>query len=198
MTFVDVGANIGWFSVLGARLVGEHGFVVVVEPGPNNLPILRANLWRHRAHNALVLPMAAYAHTGHVEMKLNRRGRRELDPARPRDAVLVPCARLRRAAGGAPGGRAQDRRRGQRRPGDPRAAGASRAARRSTIVSEWWTAAYGGHGSRPGDVLRFYESLGMRFWLLGDAGDEQPTTPHALLGLSGTVPFVNIVMRKAR
>src|SRR5467141_3443412 len=46
MTFVDAGANIGWFSVLGSRLVGPTGRVFSVEPDPVNLSILRANLER--------------------------------------------------------------------------------------------------------------------------------------------------------
>ena len=33
-TFVDAGANIGWFSLLGASLVGPTGHVVAIEPNP--------------------------------------------------------------------------------------------------------------------------------------------------------------------
>src|ERR1700723_774183 len=36
-TFIDVGANIGWFSVIGSRLVGEKGNVLAIEPEPRNL-----------------------------------------------------------------------------------------------------------------------------------------------------------------
>ena len=36
-TFVDVGANIGWFSMLGASLVGPSGRVIAVEPNPINV-----------------------------------------------------------------------------------------------------------------------------------------------------------------
>ena len=31
-TFVDVGANIGWFTVIGSRLVGSRGRVIAFEP----------------------------------------------------------------------------------------------------------------------------------------------------------------------
>jgi FkbM family methyltransferase len=60
MTFVDAGANIGWFSVLGSRLVGPSGRVYAVEPDPVNLGILRANLERHECSNVTVLPVAAW------------------------------------------------------------------------------------------------------------------------------------------
>jgi FkbM family methyltransferase len=33
-TFIDVGADIGYLSVLGSRLVGPHGVVVAIEPAP--------------------------------------------------------------------------------------------------------------------------------------------------------------------
>lgn len=60
MTFVDAGANIGYFSVLGSTLVGPGGRVFCVEPDPLNLEILRANLERNSCGNASVLPVAAW------------------------------------------------------------------------------------------------------------------------------------------
>jgi FkbM family methyltransferase len=33
-TFIDVGANIGYLSAVGSRLVGPHGVVVAIEPAP--------------------------------------------------------------------------------------------------------------------------------------------------------------------
>ncbi len=41
--FVDVGANIGYFSVLAAALVGDHGQVVAFEPDPANFALLQAS-----------------------------------------------------------------------------------------------------------------------------------------------------------
>lgn len=40
-TFVDAGANTGWFSMLAASLVGPSGRVVAVEPNPANTELLR-------------------------------------------------------------------------------------------------------------------------------------------------------------
>jgi FkbM family methyltransferase len=42
--FVDVGANVGFLSVLAARLVGEHGRVVAFEPHPGAAARLRTGL----------------------------------------------------------------------------------------------------------------------------------------------------------
>ena len=41
--FYDVGAHIGYYSLLAARRVGPHGHVVAVEPDPDNIEILREN-----------------------------------------------------------------------------------------------------------------------------------------------------------
>lgn len=49
MTFVDAGANIGFFTVLGAGLVGPQGRVLAVEMMPDTAAVLR----RHIADNGL-------------------------------------------------------------------------------------------------------------------------------------------------
>lgn len=57
-TFVDVGANSGWFSVMGATLIGPTGRVVAIEPSPVLAERLRANLERTGLSNARVLVAA--------------------------------------------------------------------------------------------------------------------------------------------
>lgn len=42
-TFIDVGANIGYFALLAARIVGPAGRVVAFEPNPDNCDLLRAS-----------------------------------------------------------------------------------------------------------------------------------------------------------
>ena len=41
--FVDVGANIGYFSLLAASVVGEQGAIFAFEPDPDNYRLLLAN-----------------------------------------------------------------------------------------------------------------------------------------------------------
>ncbi len=59
-TFFDVGACLGYFSLLGAHLVGEKGRVVTFEPAPNLQPLLRRNLERH----ARIVPKAVSEASG--------------------------------------------------------------------------------------------------------------------------------------
>jgi len=42
-TFVDVGANIGWLSLVGAKQVGKNGNVLAFEPVPSTFDILKSN-----------------------------------------------------------------------------------------------------------------------------------------------------------
>ncbi len=43
-TFIDVGANIGYFALLGASLVGPAGRVIAFEPNPANCDLLRRSV----------------------------------------------------------------------------------------------------------------------------------------------------------
>jgi FkbM family methyltransferase len=58
-TFVDVGANIGYFSLLASKLVGKSGTVVAIEPSPKTFRILQHNLAINRVNNVRALNMAA-------------------------------------------------------------------------------------------------------------------------------------------
>jgi FkbM family methyltransferase len=47
MVFYDLGANIGFFSLLAAKLVGPSGVVVAFEPDPENAARIRENASRN-------------------------------------------------------------------------------------------------------------------------------------------------------
>ena len=57
-TFVDVGAHIGYYSLKAARIVGEGGRVIAIEPNPETLQRLRDNI---RASGATVVSVQPYA-----------------------------------------------------------------------------------------------------------------------------------------
>jgi FkbM family methyltransferase len=64
MCFVDVGANIGYYTTLAARLVGDSGRVVAIEPDPYNFSLLGRNVRSNRLHNVTLLHVAAGAVKG--------------------------------------------------------------------------------------------------------------------------------------
>jgi FkbM family methyltransferase len=59
-TFVDVGANVGYYSLLASQLVGDSGKVVAVEAAPQTFSVLRENVLRNRADNVRTVNMAAW------------------------------------------------------------------------------------------------------------------------------------------
>ena len=59
MTVIDVGAHIGYYTVLAGKLVGETGRVHAVEPAAENLEILRQNIDLNRVRRVTLHPYAA-------------------------------------------------------------------------------------------------------------------------------------------
>lgn len=62
-TFVDVGANIGYFTLLASELVGPSGRVIAIEPAPTTLEMLRRNVSANRATNVRIVPAAVSDHS---------------------------------------------------------------------------------------------------------------------------------------
>ncbi|HEV3047484.1 MAG TPA: FkbM family methyltransferase [Solirubrobacteraceae bacterium] len=56
--FYDLGANIGWYSLLAARKVGPEGCVVAFEPLLRNAFYAQRNANTNRLHNITVIPAA--------------------------------------------------------------------------------------------------------------------------------------------
>jgi FkbM family methyltransferase len=59
-TFVDVGANIGYFTLLASQLVGGTGKVVAVEALPAIFSVLQSNLQQNRVDNVRALNCAVW------------------------------------------------------------------------------------------------------------------------------------------
>lgn len=61
MTFYDLGANIGYYSLIAARLVGPNGCVVSFEADPEIAARLRENLERNNFSHATVEQKAVWS-----------------------------------------------------------------------------------------------------------------------------------------
>ena len=59
MAVIDVGANIGFFSLLSAKLVGPTGYVLGVEPNPQNVAFLEASRRRNGFDHVTIVQAAA-------------------------------------------------------------------------------------------------------------------------------------------
>ena len=66
MTFIDVGAHIGYYTLIAARLVGDSGRVHSFEPGESMRAQLEANVVRNDLHNVEIHRQALAQQTGEV------------------------------------------------------------------------------------------------------------------------------------
>lgn len=73
MTFLNVGANVGYFVVWAAALAGPDGRVIAVEPDPGNYALLQENVRRRRLATVTTYRTAASDSTGTLELFLNPR-----------------------------------------------------------------------------------------------------------------------------
>jgi FkbM family methyltransferase len=69
-TFVDVGANEGYFSVVASRCAGTAGRVIAVEPQTRLQPVLRRNLDLNQCANSEVVSSAISDSAGSVQFHL--------------------------------------------------------------------------------------------------------------------------------
>lgn len=66
MVFYDLGANVGYYTLLGARSVGASGQVVAFEPLPRNVEFLRRHISINGIENVQVVPAAVVDEEGAV------------------------------------------------------------------------------------------------------------------------------------
>ena len=66
MTFVDVGANIGTYSMLAASLVGAEGRVLSFEPNSENCRLVLLGARKNGFRNIRLFPVALGKEAGHV------------------------------------------------------------------------------------------------------------------------------------
>lgn len=71
-TVVDIGANIGYFTLLAGRLVGKQGKVYAFEPAPQNYSVLCQNIALNQYENVVPLPKAVSNTSGMVRLYLSK------------------------------------------------------------------------------------------------------------------------------
>jgi FkbM family methyltransferase len=190
--FVDVGANVGFHSVLAGARVGPGGHVYAVEPTPWTLRILRANLARHGVP-ATVLPFAASDATGAVRLALDPRHRSGASlsdtgvevRAAPLDE-LVPHAVVDVLKVDVEGAEPLVLR-GARR--------LLERSRRLLAIVEFRDATHRS-GESAAEVLDLYRSLGFELSLLRRNGDLEPATAAEVLERARRVESLNLVLRR--
>lgn len=70
MVVIDCGANIGYYTLLAAKLVGERGKVFAFEPEPSNYALLVKNIEANGYHNVVPARKAISDRTGSITLSL--------------------------------------------------------------------------------------------------------------------------------
>jgi FkbM family methyltransferase len=83
MVVADVGANIGYFSLLAARQVGSHGKVYAFEPYPGNYELLVKNIEANNYTNIIPVCKAVSSTSGTLRFfgSSTNHGRHSLEPS---------------------------------------------------------------------------------------------------------------------
>jgi len=170
MAFVDIGAHVGYMTLVAAEAVGPSGWGVAVEPAPGNFELLRANLASAGVSGVCALPVAAWSETGRVPFSLSdvntgdhrayaRPDSEMLDVlAFALDDVLPPDVNIDVVKVDAQG---TDHRaiRGMAR---------MLARCRPVLVVEYWPPGIEELGDDPREVLQYYRDLGYEITVLGN------------------------------
>lgn len=94
---VDIGANIGYYTLIFARLVGPEGKVYAFEPDPANFELLRANVAANGYENVVLEQKAVSDRLGETKLHLspgNMGDHRLYDSKDGRRAILVEVVKL--------------------------------------------------------------------------------------------------------
>ena len=69
--FYDIGANVGFFTIIAARCVGQNGRVIAFEPVPENVALIRKNIRLNNSDNVEVIQKAVSSVSGEGELLLS-------------------------------------------------------------------------------------------------------------------------------
>ena len=97
-TVIDIGAHIGYYSLLAARRIGRQGQVLAFEPAPDNFALLARNIRQNRLGQIVHAENCAVGdQPGEVTLYLSvvNNGDHRVHPATPEDDVLNNWGRPR-------------------------------------------------------------------------------------------------------
>src|SRR5262249_14536889 len=95
-SFVDIGANVGLYSLFVASAAGGQADIIAIEPEPTSLARLRFHAAANPWASIRIQPVALGEGRGTVGLDINRqnRGGTRTRLATAADAVVVPCMTL--------------------------------------------------------------------------------------------------------
>lgn len=195
-TVVDIGAHVGYYTLLSARAVGWRGRVVAVEPDPDNAALLRENIRRNRLRNITVIEAAAWSATTRLQLR--------------RDSINSGDNRIvRNGAGHEVPAVALDERLTRSRVSAVKidAQGTDHIALEGmlhtlescqpVVFTEFWPEAIREFGDDPAEVIDRYREIGFRITMIGFETDFASWTAADIVKATERFPFgaVGLVLR---
>lgn len=93
---VDVGANIGLYTLILSRVLGKRGKVLSIEPDPHYFQFLKRNIELNNGYNVATLNVAAWSHYEDLELTRHLSGSSPIDTSvSPADGVSAHTVRGR-------------------------------------------------------------------------------------------------------
>lgn len=71
MRFLDLGANIGFYSIFARSIIGAKGMVISFEPFPKNANLIRKSIKLNRYNNVIVVEAAVSEKSGKAKLHLS-------------------------------------------------------------------------------------------------------------------------------
>ena len=96
MTFLDIGAHVGLFTVPAAMAVGAEGRVIAFEPDPDNRRLLERNVARHGLEHVQIINAAVADRGGEITLKRSpfNTGDHRIDTRSSARGVQVPMVAM--------------------------------------------------------------------------------------------------------
>lgn len=195
MTFVDIGAHVGYMSLLAARAVGPAGRGFAFEPEPGNFALLMANLAVHGVDNVEAVPAAAWSESGRLSLSLSadNTGDHRAYALPGRESVEVPAFALDDVL---PDDVTVDVVKVDAQATDDiaiRGMERTLARCRPALLVEFWPQGIRERGEDPTEVLEYYRSLRYDLTVLGGEHAASPPTVLAAAESSPTA-FCTLVL----
>jgi FkbM family methyltransferase len=94
---LDIGANIGYYTLIFAKLVGESGKVYAFEPDPTNFALLKKNIEANGYNNVVLIQKAVSNKSEKIKLYISKenRGDHRIYPSyESRQTVEIECVRI--------------------------------------------------------------------------------------------------------
>lgn len=208
MCVLDVGAHVGYITTLMARCVTETGRVVAVEADSYNAALLRANVFRNRVQNVVVMPVAAHRANGFLHLTSSHYGRsttvaRSADEWDPSASSTVQAVRLDDFMDDVLRGRSLDLVKIDTEGADHLVVEGLRstlqAHPRCVVVVEVFPGQERlAEGATPAGVLKGYRKMGYDLELIGEHGSTRSVSVDDLLGIGRNDHDIvlNVILRR--